>query len=80
MRFDIILRQGNQVLIIDVKYYTHTTQLQYDTHKLHSANLYQIFTFIKNTEYELIGTQHRASVCDFMPERMKKHCPITHVL
>lgn len=61
MRSDIMLRKGDQVLIIDAKYYTHTTQLQYDTHKLYSANLYQIFTYVKNKEYELRGTQHKVS-------------------
>lgn len=35
--------------------------MQYDTHKLHSANLYQIFTYVKNKEYELRGTQHKVS-------------------
>lgn len=58
---DIMLRKENQVLIIDAKYYAHTMQVQYDTHKLHSANLYQIFTYVKNKEYELRDTEHRVS-------------------
>jgi 5-methylcytosine-specific restriction enzyme subunit McrC len=37
-----------KTLIIDAKYYAHTTQVQYDVHTLHSNNLYQIFTYVKN--------------------------------
>ncbi|MGN1097200.1 MAG: 5-methylcytosine-specific restriction endonuclease system specificity protein McrC [Christensenellales bacterium] len=61
MQSDIMLRQGNQVLIIDAKYYTHTTQSQYDTHTLHSANLYQVFTYVKNKEHELKDKEHKVS-------------------
>ena len=48
MQSDIMLSKGDNVLIIDAKYYTHTTQTQYNVHTLHSANLYQIFTYVKN--------------------------------
>ena len=53
MQTDIMLSHGNKVLIIDAKYYSHTTQSQYDIHTLHSANLYQIFTYVKNKQAEL---------------------------
>lgn len=36
MQSDITLSYGNKVLIIDAKYYSHTTQVQYDKHTLHS--------------------------------------------
>ena len=36
----------------NAKYYTHTTQTQYDVHTLHSGNLYQIFTYVKNKDME----------------------------
>lgn len=61
MQSDIMLKQDNNVLIIDAKYYTHTTQVQYDTHTLHSANLYQIFTYVKNKEVELRAKPHKVS-------------------
>ena len=48
MQSDIMLSQGNRILIIDAKYYTHTMQSQYSTQTLHSGNLYQIFTYVKN--------------------------------
>lgn len=40
------------VLIIDAKYYSHTTQSQFDKHTIHSNNLYQIFTYVKNRSYQ----------------------------
>ena len=61
MQTDIMLSQGNKVLIIDAKYYGHTTQTQYDIHTLHSANLYQIFTYVKNKEAELTNVPHEVS-------------------
>ncbi len=48
MQSDIMLTRQNRTLIIDAKYYSRTTQSQYDTQKLHSNNLYQIFTYVKN--------------------------------
>lgn len=39
----------------------HNTQEQYGAHTLHSANLYQIFTYVKNKEYELKDTEHKVS-------------------
>ena len=48
MQSDIMLSYGDKTLIIDAKYYGHTTQVQYDVNTLHSNNLYQIFTYVKN--------------------------------
>ena len=48
MQSDIMLSCGNKILIIDAKYYTHTMQSQYGVQSLHSSNLYQIFTYVKN--------------------------------
>ena len=48
MQSDIMLSYGEKTLIIDAKYYGHTTQKQFDVHTLHSNNLYQIFTYVKN--------------------------------
>lgn len=61
MQSDIMLTLGNDVLIIDAKYYSHTTQLQYDVHTLHSGNLYQIFTYVKNKDFEFADTPHKVS-------------------
>lgn len=40
----------SRVLIIDAKFYNHSTQGRYETRTVHSANLYQIFTYVKNRE------------------------------
>ncbi|WP_300277462.1 5-methylcytosine-specific restriction endonuclease system specificity protein McrC [Peptacetobacter sp.] len=48
MKSDITLTYGNNILIIDAKYYSHTTQVRFDKHTIHSNNLYQIFTYVKN--------------------------------
>ncbi len=55
MQTDITLggaASGGIILIIDAKYYTRTMQVQgqYDSRTLHSNNLYQIFTYVKNKD------------------------------
>ena len=42
-------------MVIDAKYYAHTTQKQYDVNTLHSGNLYQIFTYVKSRDTERTG-------------------------
>ena len=61
MQSDIHLQKDNTVLIIDAKYYSHTTQVQYNKHTLHSNNLYQIFTYVKNRHYEFGDAPHVVS-------------------
>lgn len=61
MQSDIMLTKGNKVLIIDAKYYTHTTQTHFDVHTLHSGNLYQIFTYVKNKDAEFGNRPHTVS-------------------
>lgn len=52
MQSDIVIRntKAKKTLIIDAKYYSHNTQMKapYMTHTIHSGNLYQIFTYVKN--------------------------------
>ena len=61
MQSDITLSHGNEILIIDAKYYSHTTQVKYDVHTLHSGNLYQIFTYVKNKDFEFGMKPHKVS-------------------
>ncbi len=61
MQSDITLQLGSTVLIIDAKYYSHTMQQQYDKHTLHSNNLYQIFTYVKNRDYDFGENEHKVS-------------------
>ena len=55
MQTDIFLRFQEEVLIIDTKYYGHMMQTQYDKATLHSGNLYQIFTYVKNQDKDKMG-------------------------
>ena len=61
MQSDITLSKGEKVLIIDAKYYAHTMQTQYDVHTLHSGNLYQIFTYVKNRDSSYGDAPHEVS-------------------
>lgn len=48
MRSDIVLESESNVLIIDTKYYSYNMQTHFDKKTIHSGNLYQIFTYVKN--------------------------------
>lgn len=61
MQSDIMLSKNEKVLIIDAKYYSHTTQTQYDKHTIHSNNLYQIFTYVKNKDMEYEDLPHEVA-------------------
>ena len=61
MQSDIMLSKENDVLIIDAKYYGCMTQEQFGVRSLHSNNMYQIFTYVKNKEEELAETDHKVS-------------------
>ena len=50
MRTDITLSNGRKVLVIDAKYYEKNMQRYYDVNTIHSANLYQIYTYVKNLD------------------------------
>ncbi|CYT93088.1 5-methylcytosine-specific restriction enzyme subunit McrC [Streptococcus suis] len=53
MQSDIYLKYKDTILIIDAKYYSSNTQIRFDKRTLHSNNLYQIFTYVKNQAYRL---------------------------
>lgn len=61
MQSDIMLSKGSATLIIDAKYYGHTIQSQYGVNTLHSGNLYQIFTYVKNKDAEYGDQPHTVS-------------------
>lgn len=50
MKTDITIECGGRALIIDAKYYGRTMQTFYDRRTIHSNNLYQIFTYVKNED------------------------------
>lgn len=55
MQTDIYLRKDDKILIIDAKYYGRTLQHQFDKYTLHSGNIYQIFTYVKNQDKDDSG-------------------------
>ena len=55
MQTDVFLRLKDKTLIIDAKYYGKTMQKQYDKYTLHSNNMYQIFTYVKNHDKDSSG-------------------------
>jgi len=66
MQSDIMLSYKEKVLIIDAKYYKRTTQELYDIHSIHSNNLYQIFTYVKNKDAELKLKGHSYEVAGML--------------
>lgn len=79
MQSDIHLQKGNTVLIIDAKYYSHTTQTQFDNHTIHSNNLYQIFMYVKNRDYDFKEEEHKVSGMFYMQKQMKKYNLIMYI-
>ncbi len=61
MHSDITVIYKDKVLIIDAKYYAHMTQSQYGVNTLHSNNLYQIFTYVKNMTTGFKDGSHKVS-------------------
>ena len=61
MKSDITLSYGKKTLIIDAKCYSSNTQSQYDKRSIHSGNLYQIFTYVKNKTLQEGFSDHEVS-------------------
>ena len=50
MRTDISVRDSDRTLIIDAKFYRETFQSYFESQTIHSNNLYQIYSYLKNLE------------------------------
>ena len=50
MQTDVSIKINDRKLIIDAKYYKETLQKYYDSEKVHSQHLYQLFAYLKNQE------------------------------
>ena len=50
MQTDVVLQSNGRTIIIDTKYYARTLQSHHGTQSYHSANLYQLFAYLKNAE------------------------------
>ena len=55
MKSDVTLKSKDRILILDAKYYEHPFQTNFGRETVHSANLYQIFTYVKNKAAENPG-------------------------
>ena len=57
MKSDITLEYPGKTLIIDTKYYGHTLQSNplFNSRTIHSGNMYQIFTYVKNRDKKQSG-------------------------
>jgi 5-methylcytosine-specific restriction enzyme subunit McrC len=57
MKTDITLSNGDKRLIIDTKYYGHTMQVnsRFSNTTFISDNIYQIYTYVKNSDTEATG-------------------------
>lgn len=63
MQSDIYLKFGGRVLIIDAKYYTRNLAVnQYEQYTMHSANLYQIFTYVKNEQSNFLKSAENLEI------------------
>lgn len=60
MKTDITLTHKENILIIDAKYYKNSLQTNYNKKAIHSGNLYQIFTYVKNKTVE-VGENYNVS-------------------
>lgn len=63
MKADIVIkdRSNKKILIIDAKYYQKNLSNYYETNKIHSFNLYQIFTYVKNESYNIANQGYEIS-------------------
>ena len=64
MQSDVMLsdKGKHRILTIDAKYYTHSlAENRFDKYTIHSGNLYQIFTYVKNLDTELKDHDHTVS-------------------
>ncbi len=55
MKSDITLTHETKTLIIDAKFYSHSFKTNFDKNSYISANLYQIFTYVKNKDIDNTG-------------------------
>ena len=58
MKTDVMLSKGTQTLIIDAKYYQRIAQINYGNVTIHSGNIYQIYTYVKNYEENQAREEH----------------------
>lgn len=58
MQTDVSLESSDRKIIIDAKYYKETLQRYYDKEKIHSSNLYQLWTYVSHLQTGLPEGTH----------------------
>ena len=53
MKSDVVLRRGDDYLIIDAKYYSKSLQEYMGKRTVHSDNLFQMYAYVKNQEEQI---------------------------
>ena len=63
MKSDVVIRRGDDYLIIDAKYYSKNLQEYKGKKTIHSDNLFQMYAYVKNQEEQLKqkGAPHSVS-------------------
>ena len=74
MQTDIFLRYNEKILILDAKYYGQTLQTCFNRQTLHSSNLYQIFTYVKNQDKDNTGNVAGMLVYAKIMEKITPDC------
>jgi len=62
METDITLESPHTKIIIDTKYYSNTMAVNYDSEKIHSQNLYQLFSYLINQRDNSHRNQHATGI------------------
>jgi 5-methylcytosine-specific restriction enzyme subunit McrC len=62
MKSDVTIDAREKILILDAKYYQHMLQEHWKKKTVHSANLYQIYAYVRNKEAELRNEGRNAEV------------------
>jgi len=50
MQTDVTLQSSTKKIVMDAKFYKETLSSNYDTEKIHSGNLYQLYAYLRNLE------------------------------
>ncbi|MDO5714496.1 MAG: hypothetical protein Q4Q07_08695 [Tissierellia bacterium] len=75
MKTDITLTKGEKTLIIDTKYYSNIFKTNlYNNEKLHSNNLYQIFSYVKNKDVHNTGNVSGVLLYAKTNEKISPNC------
>ena len=62
METDITIDQGETKIIMDAKYYQRTLTTHYDKERIHSGNLYQLFSYLLNQRDGTPKTQNATGI------------------